>query len=124
VNIERDKFLTEKMGQCWHNHSIIAGGFVVNPFDHGKGPTRICDKCGQDWSSFTVYDRFGRVNPDLSTWPGFGLLWEWAQKQEWFTKFKYFYIGGATEVFMKLGESIHPDKFADALYEYLKEVRP
>lgn len=54
-------------------------------------------------------------NIDFSTWEGFGKLWEWAKKQEWWHKeFLYKqYMGD-----LKL---IHPDRFADAVYTFLTE---
>ena len=62
---------------------------------------------------------------DFSTWQGFGKLWEWAIKQEWWQSF------GDTVVYAdhvdfdvticNLEHFIHPDRFADAVYAFLKE---
>ena len=83
TNKERDKFLTESMGECWHEFSN-----------------------------------------NFSTWEGFGKLWEWAVKQEWFSDFlkhaekiMKMPITGWIEYF------VQPDRFADALYKFLKEKK-
>lgn len=100
-NLERDKFLTEAMGECWHDVKRAQGvaGFCYN-----------CVICrAQDvW------------NNDFSTWPGFGKLWEWAQKQEWWFLLNYDDRTDHKTVDMEL---IHPDRFADAVYSFLKERR-
>jgi hypothetical protein len=57
----------------------------------------------------------------FSTWEGFGKLWEWAQKQGWWNSF--IDAGGMDcskdRLFPVAG--IHPNRFADALYELLKK---
>ena len=61
---ERDKFLTECMGECWHMYNSRKG--LVN-----------CIHCQKEMP----------LNNDFSTWDGFGKLWEWTRKQEWFSTF-------------------------------------
>jgi hypothetical protein len=103
----RDKFLTEAMGECWHE----AGTKRVNPF------TYVCTKCGSNIKK-NSYNNF-------STWEGFGKLWEWAQKQKWWGTFcSWLTIHKMKEVkhYSWIEQFIHPDRFANALYEYLKEV--
>ena len=65
------------------------------------------------------YDISTQYNlPDFSTWEGFGLLWEWARKQEWWKR----------EFSIKFTENerwvddmhINPEKFAMAIYNFLK----
>ena len=101
---ERDKFLTEAMSKCWH-----------------EGTSR-CRKCHARYHLVPTH-------PDFSTWPGFGLLWEWAQKQEWWWNFscKLLYSKESHDHLTKddydaviYERYIHPSRFADALYEYLK----
>jgi len=69
MNTERDKFLTEAMGWPWHE---------VVSIDNFK----VTCSCGMS----------GYMNPcdnlNFSTWDGFGKLWTWAQKQEWFDLFQ------------------------------------
>lgn len=57
--------------------------------------------------------------PDFSTWHDFGNLWEWAQKQYWWKDF----IENLNITFIYTlipTQFIHPSRFADAVYEYLK----
>ena len=92
----RDKFLTEAMELCWHD-LVKVGKYQM-----------ACFKCGKA-KQFAL-------NPDFSTWQDFGQLWGWAIKQDWFVIFQYYYG------YVPKG-LINPDKFADALYEYLKEIK-
>jgi len=95
MNTERDKFLTEAMGQKYHR---------------------------------------GRELHDYSTWPAFGVLWEWAQQQEWFDLFqcclyyheylKHCHRPGDERLDndkVLHNELIHPDRFADAVCAFLKD---
>ena len=97
---DRDKFLTESM-----------------EIEYRDIPDSTCEKCGFIFST----------KIDFSTWPSFGLLWGWAQKQEWFEKFLEHFANNFLEWGISEGERIavkaliHPSRFADALYEYLKE---
>ena len=56
-----------------------------------------------------------------STWQGFGELWEWAIKQEWWLSFGYRHgdVSLGQAIFSQY--YINPDRFADAVYEYLRE---
>ena len=105
---ERDKFLTEAMGQCYHDP---LGGMT---------PLRThCSKCDTPLPIF---------NPNFSTWQGFGLLWSWVLSQEWYWHFDcHLMYAPSGHEFTKNDSDgylhkdyIHPDKFADAVYEYLK----
>jgi hypothetical protein len=70
---EIEIFLTEAMGDCWHDWKVIED---TPPFRKYH-----CDKCDT-----------GKINPepytDFLTWEGFGKLWTWAIKQEWWYHFK------------------------------------
>ena len=62
---------------------------------------------------------------DFSTWEGFGKLWEWAKKQEWWLKFgeglSNKQLCSEISRGLQIDESIiNPDRFADALYDFLK----
>ena len=102
----RDKFLTEAMELCWHD-LVKVGKYQM-----------ACFKCGKA-KQFAL-------NPDFSTWQGFGQLWGWAIKQDWFREFKMllFLSHGKTcyevDAFLSF---VNPNRFADALYEYLKEIK-
>lgn len=51
---------------------------------------------------------------DFSTWAGFGKLWTWAQQQEWWKSFSAYLFGwGDLSI-------INPDRFANAVYDFLK----
>lgn len=102
MNTEQDKFLAEAMGGWWH-YSVYTG----------RG--NECS-CGKWWSECS------KNHPDFSTWEGFGKLWEWSSKQEWWDEFKYS-LGYSPVENEGLGDSyIHPDRFADAVYNYLKSL--
>lgn len=96
MNKERNKFLTEAMG-----------------IDE-------CDNCGTmppDYCGCNIVGIGSGCGPhNFSTWTGFGKLWEWAQKQEWFQSF--YEAIGEWEI---INNYIHPDRFADAIYQFLKE---
>jgi hypothetical protein len=111
-----NKFLTEQMGECWHDRMVPSDGGVR------------CYKC-KAWFTSRYIDRFnsGEYNTNFFTWVGFGKLWEWAQAQEWWTNFgDWFYSIDSWHKAQdfKLCHAeylIHPDSFANAVYEFLKE---
>lgn len=110
---ERDIFLTES----------VCGERVKKP-EHWSCGTEyalqgvnglICPLCSQ------IY---------FSDWEGFGKLWEWAQEQEWFqdlmeSMWDEVVYGTYRTVELIVGASVHPihvhpDRFANAVYEFLK----
>lgn len=108
-NMERDKFLTEAMGECfWLGHS--------------------CDKCcNADGSIKPAISRKLQAN-DFSTWPGFGKLFTWATQQLWWDDF---FCTAYTGVYCPCGDCdstyinvdlVDPDRFANSIYEYLVEA--
>ena len=105
MNEERDKFLTKAIGECWHEPE---DGY----YDYS------CVHCG-------IYGRTPKSviikRIDFSTWEVFGKLWEWAVKQEWwedeFQKYSSFMDDSTICVYEGL---INPDRFADAVYKFLK----
>lgn len=103
ANLERDKFLSTLIGECWHDGANNYGEIV-------------CAKCHK---LVMVEDRV-----DFSTWEGFGKLWEWAQKQEWFKEVPFnFDENRYHDCYMLFPvEFVNPDRFADAVYEHLKRV--
>lgn len=104
----RNRFLTEAMGKCWHliGESASGSGFYE------------C-RCGKVFA-LNEYASCNDEN-DFSTWEGFGKLWEWAQEQEWWRAFALSF-GNVHYDWLFRQDTIHPDRFADALYEFLKEV--
>lgn len=96
MSVERDKFLTKAMGECWHDYSY----------------PNNCVKCNKQIQDLYFID--------FSTWSGFGKLWEWAQKQEWWKPFVY-KVNSIDDVYHISNSIIDPDRFADTIYSYLKE---
>ena len=101
MNTERDKFLTEARGECWHEFSSTA-------------VTSSCYKCCRILPACTFID--------FSTWEGFGKLYSWCKEQEWWTMFCYYRFGDGNYIGYKVFEFIEPDRFADAVYEFLKDT--
>ena len=107
-NEDINKYLTEAMGECWHDYLKLLND------DHSGSPHFICKKCDEHHYSWDYQ------HSDFFTWQGYGKLWEWATKQEWWWKFWDVNIpeddrGGGVVDF------INPTNFANAIYEYLKE---
>lgn len=98
---ERDKFLTEAMGLCWHEGRWY--GFYW-----------CCSNCD------TTLPRNADNNIDFDSWPGFGILWEWSLKQEWWISF-ISHIGSPYALTVIQYTYINPSRFADAVFEFLKE---
>lgn len=117
---DRDKFLTEAMGICWHD-------WVPIKAKHGAFASNLWEcRCGVRASKLHLTDPLPN-NPDFSKWTGFGKLWEWAIEQEWWGGFRDMKIGetesyesGKITKYIK-EEYINPDNFANAIYEYLKD---
>lgn len=93
--MERDRYLTEAMGECWHeinNQQLLFS-------------QRFCTKCGENRPA---------KNIDFSTWQGLGKLLPFADEKIGF------------EHIMIIFNNCWPfddgfcDRFANALYEFLK----
>lgn len=100
---KRDKFLTEAMGLHWHEVVFINSTIV----QCSCGNSAYVNPC---------------ANIDFETWEGFGTLWEWVQVQVWWDGFKVkmdtFLYSGARMIDYTI---INPNRFANAIYEFLKE---
>jgi hypothetical protein len=68
------------------------------------------------WYNHEYVQKWGII--DFQKWAAFGMLWEWAQKQEWWNDFFQSSCYEANDWFQLL---INPDRFANAVYEFLKE---
>jgi len=106
--LERDKFLAEAMGECWHSFE-------------GSITGRDCVKCGAEFWANEIETANKKHN--FSTPDGFFKLWEWSQEQEWWTYIGF--IGNYTEQntseeFLHKDCIINPDRLANAVYDYLK----
>ena len=116
---ERDKYLTEAMGQCWHEPP----GTPIHT-EHGLV---MCSKCHQ-WCSIVANECPIPKNNNFSTWDGFGILWEWIIKQSWYWHFDCYLMYAPSGHEFTPNDSdgylhknyLDPDKFANAVYKYLK----
>jgi hypothetical protein len=94
--MQRDQFLTEWLGECWHEWDGIR---LLG------GPIMTCHKCKHTMA--------GWEPEDFGTWLGFGKLWEAAQIDEEWARFLYSFYGQAPDR-LKLTELINPNRFATA----------
>ena len=97
MSIERDKFLTERMGECWHEG--------IHPLYKSE-----CRKCGWLYTQNTQ-----TIHTNFSTWEGFGKLLPFAEQEM-----------GIEKIFYSFNNCWPFDdkfcsKFADVLYIFLKE---
>lgn len=107
-----NKFLAEAMGGCYHEwyHS----------------DTSTCSMCLHCGILADVRSGWEKLKPtDFFTWTGFGELWEWAGKQEWFNG-----LIGSSMVVMQIHDefvvsldAINPTNFANAVYGFLAKER-
>lgn len=106
MNDERDKFLTEQMGECWH-----IGYLSVGCHDAIR-----CDKCGWDF-----YD-----NNDFSTPDGFFKLWNWCQTQDWFEYLFWNRLHKFSPSYGKIFDYdlIQPERFAGIVYNFITDNLP
>lgn len=91
---EINKYLTEAMGECWHTS-----------FNNTES---LCS-CGKP-----AYCCYYTKNNDFFTWEGFGKLKEWVEVQEWW---KEWY----SNHYMSAWYFVNPERFATAIYGFLKE---
>lgn len=101
MNTERDKFLCEVIGGYWHYSIYTVRGNECS--------------CGKWWSQCS------KTQPDFSTWEGFGKLWEWSEKQEWWKEYSSMNMHDRKAYGVVPTRYINPDKFADAVYNFLKD---
>lgn len=103
---ERDKYLTEAMGLCYHDIKLKS--------DYPRDTLiSYCSICGEEYVG----------NIDFSTWEGFGKLWEWAKEQKWWDEFRRSLAIGFDQIIYFVADlepHIHPDRFADAVYNFLR----
>jgi hypothetical protein len=115
---DRDKFLTDAMGECWHEWKNLGDGCQIG--DDISPPSWTDDfKCLRcDCKSYAGKPCTpAQSDYDFSTWTGFGKLWEWARDQEWWEEFRHIWDDRVYGI-------IHPDTFADIVYGFLKERQP
>jgi len=108
------KFLTEKfLGGCWHEW---------NAHTRPTSTTFTCVKCKADEFVYTGEDGFAREPvQDLFTWSGLGILWEKAQKEEWWDKFLRTTMPSICQCSRDNLKFINPQTFPILLAEFLTE---
>lgn len=94
------KFLTEAMGECWHEW----GPPALTP-----GLDR-CIKCDG-----LRYKARWDEPCTFTTWADFGAVWEWAQKQGWWRLFV---------VLNMCADIVDPLRFPQLVVDFLKEAKP
>jgi hypothetical protein len=102
VAIERDKFLAESMGMCWHEIVTI---------NDGRHNFYICRKCGT--SPIFKIDSF--ITPNFSEIAWFDSLYNWVTIDK---RFGPMFMGEYNP--MNKGP-ISPDQFANLVYMFLME---
>lgn len=58
---------------------------------------------------------------DFLTWEGFGKLWEWARRQEWWKYFIWETIDDDCQKDMIDQSYVDPEKFAKAIADFLQK---
>lgn len=113
MNNKINKYLTNEMGECWHQ-------FDCCPTKDCAGINYYCYKCDKDFEF--SYDSKNKhdLNVDLFTHEGFFKLWNWAKEQSWFRKFIHYDINKCVydKTVIKIN-LIDPETFANKLYEYM-----
>ena len=113
MNQERDKFIVEWFGECWHNWEI----------DFGKVE---CSKCHEMKHISNAMRE--TQNRNLSTWEGFG--WLWLKMRTTLSAASILwrefliYLDEQEEMsveFQVINLIDNPTTFADAVYKFLKE---
>ena len=106
---EDRKLLTEAMGECWHELE----------YDRDEGHS-FCKLCGDipAWPN--------RMHRTFDNWNDFGVLWEWASKQDWWLDMVAYFEGDANFRAFCLIDTrmIDPIKFAEATVKKLREAKP
>ena len=98
----RDQFLTEMMGECWHEPVWNADNYWSYTIPLSER-NLSCKKCFANSCE----------HPDYSTPYGFFRLWNWCKEQEWWVDFWYSTV--IPDDFLKL---INPEVFANAIARY------
>jgi hypothetical protein len=101
MNEERDKFLTETMGACWHRFDVEKPTMTYSLLAY------VCEKCGL----------FILGNNDFSNDEDFPKLWAWARDRSFLDSLVKAYAGSDGK---GPSESAMRDAFADEVYAVLR----
>ncbi len=102
MNQERDKYLTEAMGACWHRYDIDK---FINTYSL---EAYICETC----------KAFILGNNDFAEAEDFAKLWKWAGQQERLRPITSAY--SEEDLFNKDSGRVLRERFADELSAFLK----
>jgi hypothetical protein len=100
MNEERDRFLTEAMGACWHQYDVEKPMMTYSLLAY------VCEKCGL----------FILGNNDFSNDEDFPKLWTWATGQSSLSSLIAAYARESTE---GPSDAATRETFADELYALL-----
>ncbi|MFA5348078.1 MAG: hypothetical protein WC294_08065 [Methanoregula sp.] len=102
-------------------------------FEQLARPNECWHESEYEWDKCDKPHYGGWPPPDFSTWSGFGWAWERVIEKPWYPDFIKFatYIDNTEEEIeadflmkkMGLNNFIHPQRFIDALYDFLKGGR-
>lgn len=110
---ERDKYLTEAMGECWHEFTLDDPH--LKPVEGSYG---ICN-CGYR-INYLHFHAHTKYNPKFSTWDGFGKLYEWSVEQDWWYEFLFEWSGEIISFSIPY-KLVYPNPFANVIYEFLRD---
>lgn len=118
INIEREKFLNELLGKCWHEWKEIGRWDGIE-----RGYIDVCTKCGLEEHTLKMY---GAEVIDFSTWEGFGKLWVFIKKQNWYINFVFKILWSGYSPYpssiMDIPDKyINPNELANAVFKYFRE---
>lgn len=109
MNIERDQFLTEALGACWHD-------VHRDSWENDYGDLVIeyrCVKC----------KALSPMQNDFSTWNSFGWLFEKCQSKDWWDAWVDATVRTCFTRAEALNKYISPDRFANSIWEFLREKK-
>ena len=95
---EINKYLTEAIGECWHEFEFIDFEYI----------------CGCGLSSHTPVVKHN----DFFTWEGFGKLFSWAKGQRWWIDF---ILTRQQSGVYNFCERLTPEVFARSIYAFLNK---
>ena len=119
MSMERDKYLTEAMGYCYHE------ALYIQPYHDCTQIARCrCGSYSEVISGFSPEFKFYQMF-DFSTWETFGHLLKWIKTHDRFEEFKTIaYVNmwcpcGECGTEYLNWELIDPESFANKVYDFL-----
>lgn len=120
MNKQRAVFKMLWPDKCWHEYGIlyVHGQSHIASFNKNEIPEEHMDELEAYKACIHCCKRIEIASiEDLTTWRGFGMMWERAQECEWWEKFiEHMYIVKALAG--KEEKIVHPTRFMEALYDF------